>query len=50
MERLDDDRAVDEDGVGHVEADRENALVQELQIATSRLDRYRRIPKIEIKG
>ena len=50
VERLDDDRAVDEDGVGHVEADRENTLVQELQIATSRLDRYRRVPENEIKG
>ena len=37
---LNDDGTINEDGVGHVEADGENPLVQELQITTSRLDRY----------
>ena len=42
---LNDDGAINEDGVGHVEADGKNPLVQELQITTSRLDRYRGVPE-----
>ena len=37
---LNDDGTVDEDSVGHVEADGKNSLVQELQVAASRLDRH----------
>ena len=42
---LDDDGAVNEDSVGHVEADWENSIVQELQVAASRLYRHWSIPE-----
>ena len=35
---LNDDGTVDEDSVGHVEADGKNSLVQELQVTAPRLD------------
>ena len=35
---LNDDGAVNEDSVGHVEADGKNSLVQELQVTAPRLD------------
>ena len=42
---LNNDGTVDEDSVGHVEADGKNSLVQELQVAASRLDRHRSVPE-----
>ena len=42
---LNDDGTVDEDSVGHVEADGKNSLVQELQVAASRLDRHWSVPE-----